>query len=141
MNDALQQWSRWWRAAVMMGEAAEAAGHVINRRSEIIAEGMRDPLHADWVELNRMVSEKAFGALQSWSILAGDAAKLQASMFVEGQRLGHAWLSGSTGNWQGAARLADSALTTGVRAFTPLHKAVTGNRRRLSQSSPRAGGR
>ena len=58
------EWQKMVRAGTMMSETLTATQAVVEHRSKTIEAAMSDPMHADMVELGRMVSEKsaAFGA-------------------------------------------------------------------------------
>ena len=140
-RDPWSEWQRLWRAGTMMSETMSASHAVVGHRSKTIETAMSDPLSADYVELGRMVSEKsaAFGAAgaslsRDWLAMQRDwnaqAAALSSMMLgqVPGPRKALAMAARSQ-------RLGSAALSSGVRAMTPIHRAATANERRLGKKS------
>ena len=139
-RDPWSEWQRLWRAGTMMSETMSASHAVVGHRSKTIETAMSDPLSADYVELGRMVSEKsaAFGAAgaslsRDWLAMQRDwnaqAAALSSMMLgqVPGPRKALAMAARSQ-------RLGSAALSSGVRAMTPIHRAATANEKRLARA-------
>ena len=141
MTDMWSEWQRLWRAGTMLSETMVASQAVVEHRSRTIEDAMSDPMRADYVEIGRMVSEKAtaFGAAgaslsRDWLAMQRDwgaqVSDVSAIMFgkLPSQQKTQAMMTRSQ-------RLGSAALASSVRAMTPIHKAATANQRRLARKA------
>ena len=140
MTNPWTEWQRLWRAGTMLSETMAASQAVVEHRSRTIEDAMGDPMSADYVELNRMVSEKAsaFGAAgmslsrdwlamqRDWGAQVSDVSAMMLGKFP-GPNKALAMIKRSQ-------RLSSAGLASGVRAMTPIHKAATANQRRLGKN-------
>ena len=134
------EWQRMIRAGTMLSETLSATQSVVGHRSKTIETAMSDPLSADYVELGRMVSEKsaAFGAAgaslsRDWLAMQRDwnAQAMALSQMMMGQVPGSRAAQAMVARGQ---RLGSAALSSGVRAMTPIHRAATVNEKRLARA-------
>lgn len=134
------EWQKMVRAGTMLGETLTAIKAVVEHRSRTIEHAMSDPLGADHAELGRMVSEKseAFGSASAslsrdWLAMQRDwsaqLTDLSAMMFgqLPGPRRAQAMMARGQ-------RLGSAALSSSVRAMTPIHGAATANEKRLARA-------
>ena len=126
------------RASTRLAETGAAAADVIAHRSKLIDAAFRDPMKGDYAELGLMVPEKAAAfseaglkLAQGWWAAQGDAA-------LQFQQMGLAMLSGRAPSFaqlqaaqRRSARTGARAIAAAGDALTPIHKAATGNARRL----------
>ena len=139
MTNMWTEWQKMWRAGTMLSETLTASQAVVEHRGRTIEDAMSDPLSADYVELNRMVSEKAtaFGAAglslsrdwlamqRDWGAQVSDVSAMMLGKLPSPQKT-QAMMARSQ-------RLSSAALASSVRAMTPIHRAATANQRRLSR--------
>ena len=146
MTDMWSEWQRLWRAGTMFSETMTASQAVVEHRSRTIEDAMSDPMRADYVEIGRMVSEKAtaFGAAgaslsRDWLAMQRDlgaqVSDVSAMMFGKIPSASKAQAMVARGQ-----RLGSAALASGVRAMTPIHRTATANEKRLGRSGRRTGG-
>ena len=139
MTDMWREWQRLMRAGTMWGETVSAASTVVGHRSKTIETAINNPFAADHVELGRMMSEKgtAFGA--AGASLARDYFAMHADLSAQTAALGKMMMGQlpSAGATQAmmkrTQRLGSAALTSSIRAMTPVHKAATANAKRLGK--------
>ncbi|HEV2043215.1 MAG TPA: hypothetical protein VGR05_00920 [Sphingomicrobium sp.] len=138
-RDPWSEWQRLWRAGTMMSETMTASNAVVGHRSKTIETAMSNPLGADYVELGRMVTEKgaAFGAASAslsrdWFAMQRDwnAQGVAVAAMMMGQMPGPRAAQAMMARGQ---RLGSAALSSGVRAMIPIHRAATANERRLGK--------
>ncbi len=119
-------------------ELMQASTDVIAHRSADMADAARDPLHGDYQEMARMVPEKvaAFGSAAASA--ADDLRLIQADAFANWRQMAAIATSGraprladldAIGNR--TVRMTERALAAGGKAMRPVHKAATGNAKRL----------
>ena len=131
-----------WTTGTKWVELMMATGEVVQSRSQTIAAACRDPAGADHRELARMVPEKVQAFSQAHAALARDAGAIQsewlklASMSMSGALLSPA---GALDWWQRSARLVDTMAGTAGKAMTPVHRAATGNAKRLRKARRKSG--
>ncbi|WP_309602179.1 hypothetical protein [Sphingomonas sp.] len=139
MTNMWTEWQKMWRAGTMLSETMVASHAVVEHRGRTIEDAMSDPLSADYVELNRMVSEKAtaFGAAglslsrdwlamqRDWRAQVSDVSAMMLGKLPSPQKT-QAMMARSQ-------RLSSAALASSVRAMTPIHRAATANQRRLAR--------
>ena len=139
MIDLWREWERMIRAGTLWSETLSAAHAVVGHRSRTIESALHDPLGADHAELGRMVSEKtsAFGA--AGASLARDYFSMQADLSAQAAALGQMMLGqlptprASQAMIARSQRLGTAALSSSIRALTPVHKAATANAKRLEK--------
>ena len=141
MTNMWSEWQRLWRAGTMLSETMVASQAVVEHRSRTIEDAMSDPMRADYVEIGRMVSEKAtaFGAAgaslsrdwlamqRDWGAQVSDVSAMMLGKLPSPQK--------SQAMMARSRRLGSAALASSVRAMTPIHKAATANQRRLGKKS------
>lgn len=140
MTNMWSEWQRLWRAGTMLSETMTASQAVVEHRRRTIETAMSDPQRADYVELGRMVSEKAtaFGAAgaslsRDWLAMQRDWAAQVSD--VSAMMLGKLpSASKAQAMMTRSQRLGSATLASGVRAMTPIHKAATANQRRLGKT-------
>ena len=133
------EWQKLVRAGTMLGETLTATQAVVEHRSKTIETAMSDPMHADFVELGRMVSEKsaAFGA--AGMSLSRDWLAMQRDLSAQAVALSEMMMGRLPGPRASQAmvargqRLGSAALASGVRAMSPIHRAAIANERRLGK--------
>lgn len=139
MTNVWREWQRLMRAGTMWGETISAAHEVVGHRSKTIETAMNNPFAADHVELGRMMSEKgtAFGA--AGASLARDYFAMHADLSAQTAALGKMMMGqlptprASLAMVNRSQRLGSAALASSIRAMTPVHKAATGNAKRLGK--------
>ena len=115
------EWQRMVHAGTMVSETMAASQAVVEHRSKTIESAMSDPLGADYVELGRMVSEKAsaFGAASA--SLSRDWLAMQRDWTVQMTDLSNMMLGRMPGPSKAQAmiargqRLSSAGLASGVR--------------------------
>lgn len=143
-SDALATGAAVTRTGLRFGEMLAASHEVIGHRSHIIGEACRDPLGADYPELERMVSEKVEAFWQAGTAVAEDIAAAQSLAWRNWQEVAALTAGGRVPSPAEARRLANRsgsiARRTGAaaaKALEPLHAKATANARRLRR--PKAG--
>lgn len=135
------EWQKMVRAGTMLSETLTATQAVVEHRRWTIEQAMSDPMHADLVELGRMVSEKssAFGAAgasltKDWFALQRDwnAQISDVSAMMLGKLPSESAAQAMVARGQ---RLGSAALASSVRAMAPIHRAATANQRRLDRKA------
>jgi hypothetical protein len=152
MIDPLAYWTRVMSAWGSVGatrdrlnETATASQAVIASRTTTIGDAMRAPLHGDYAELGRMVPEKVAAFSQSGTAGLSALFTLQAGYVAQTQELAALWLRGRPPTLGELTELSERssmhalrALETGARmgqdVVAPLHKAATGNAKRLRKA-------
>ncbi|MGY2732854.1 hypothetical protein [Sphingomonas sp. UYP23] len=152
MIDPFAYWTRVMSAWGSVGatgerlsETATASHAVIASRTTTIGEAMRSPLSGDYAELGRMVPEKVAAFSQSGTAGLSALMTLQAGYVAQAQELRAMWLRGRPPTLFELAALSErssmhalSALETGAQmgrdVVAPLHKAATGNAKRLRKA-------
>ena len=142
-------WDMWTRAldAGMAGartgfrfaEMVQASQEVVASRCRTMAAAARDPLRGDYAELGRMAPEKmaAFGSAAASAI--DDMHAVQADALACWQQLATMTLAGVPTTREMARlgdrsmRIAERTLAAGGNAMAPVHRAATGNARRLNK--------
>lgn len=114
-------------AALRTSEAVAAAGRVIQARSEILADGFKNPIAADYAELGMLVPEKVMATGRAASGVMTESLRIwaDASRF---------WPATTARNLAAVGKPLDlMAQTMGLyaTALDPFHIAVTRNDRRL----------
>ena len=139
MTNPWTEWQRLWRAGTMLSETMAASQAVVEHRSRTIEDAMGDPLSADYVELNRMVSEKASAFGAAGMSLSRDWLAMQRDWGAQVSDVS-AMMLGKVPSFQKAQaminrsqRLSSAAVASSVRAMTPIHRAATANQRRLAR--------
>ena len=139
MTSAWTEWEKFWRAGTMLSEKMTASQAVVEHRSRTIEEAMIDPLDADYVELNRMVSEKATAFRAASASLSRDWLAMQREWGAQVSDI-TAMMLGKVPSPQKtqamierSQRLGSTPLASGVRAMKPIHRAATANQRRLAR--------
>jgi len=135
--DLWREWQRMMRAGTMWSETLSAAHAVVGHRSRTIERALSNPFGADHAELGRMVSEKsrAFGA--AGASLASDYFSMQADLSEQAAALGQMMMGqlptprATQAMMVRTQRLGSAAMTSSIRALTPVHKAATANAKRL----------
>jgi len=136
-TDAWKLGASLWANGLALQETALAAGGVIRQRSRVIDAALRDPLDADMVELNRMVTEKVAAFGQASQSIAADWFALQADLLAQGQDLVRRGAGGGASRAAAArigkrgTRIALKASKAGGKALKPIHATATANGRRL----------
>lgn len=152
MTDPFTAWSRIFAAGLDMQstwlrcvETMQASRSVIGVRTDMMR-GMPRP--GDPAEYARMVPEKVEAFSRSAQAVMRDAMAMQHAWTVQMQRVGMMMLGGRLPTWSEAATLAaqsgDYALGVvtasaqmGKGALAPVHRAATGNARRLKRARTR----
>lgn len=107
------------QAAVRTTEAMSAAGRVIQARSEILADSLKNPMAADYAELGRFIPEKVAATGRAASGVMAESIKIWADA--------GRWWQAMTPPFDLMARMMGLYAT----ALDPFHVAVTRNDRRL----------
>ena len=141
MTDMWSEWQRLWRAGTMLSETMVASQAVVEHRSRTIEDAMSDPMRADYVEIGRMVSEKATAFGAAGASLSRDWLAMQRDLGAQVSDVSAMMLgkmpsaSKAQAMMTRSQRLGSAALASSVRAMTPIHKAATANQRRLGKKS------
>lgn len=159
LNRALATARTSTKALVRAGEIAVASGEVIDARTRLIAEGLRDPVKLIDPELVGMVTEKVVAAMASWGALIvaapAFAAIYQSWIIAQGRALGETgtalatahtpqgWLSILQGHAvksiDASTRATEQMMAATSRAvvssMAPIHSKATGNARRLRRAA------
>lgn len=139
MTDMWSEWQRLWRAGTMLSETMAASQAVVEHRSRTIEDAMSDPMRADYVEIGRMVSEKATAFAAAGASLSRDWLAMQRDLGAQVSDVSAMMLgkmpsaSKAQAMMTRSQRLGSAALASSVRAMTPTHKAATANQRRLGK--------
>ena len=134
------EWQRMIRAGTMLSETLTATHSVVGHRSKTIESAMSDPLGADYVELGRMVSEKSVAFSAAGTSLSRDWLAMQRDWNAQVVDLSAIMLGRVPGPRKALAmaargqRLGSAALSSGVRAMIPIHRAATANEKRLARA-------
>lgn len=142
-------------AAATMATLKGAAGEVIGRRMALGATALADPLTADHREFSRMVGEKmaalaavttvlqqrSDAAMAEMTRIAGSEASIAlrmagdlalcrspAEIAAAQSRFALGWLARAGSQWLALSAL---AMTAGGAMLAPVHRAATGNAKRL----------
>jgi hypothetical protein len=152
MIDPLAYWTRVMSAWGSVGatherlnETATASQAVIASRTNTIGAAMRSPLSGDYAELGRMVPEKVAAFSQSGTAGLSALFALQAGYVAQAQEVGAMLLRGRPLTLGEMAELSERtsmhalhALETSAKmgrdVVAPLHKAATGNAKRLRKT-------
>ena len=140
MTHMWSEWQRLWRAGTMLSETMIASQAVVEHRSKTIEDAFSNPLGADHAELGWMVSENAtaFGAAgaslsrdwlamqRDWGAQVSDVSAMIVGKLPSPQK--------SQAMMTRSQRLGSAALASGVQAMTPIHRAATGNQKRLARA-------
>ena len=105
-------------------ELLQASGHVIARRLEIVAEGFRDPLKADLLEMSLMGSEKVEALTASAGAGLKGAVDLAAATAAVAARETAAAQT-ALGSVLKAGNPAEAALAQGAWATAAMGRAVS----------------
>ena len=142
-SDTLATWSALAQTASKMGTMTQDSAYVIDRRTRLMADALRDPMAGDYAELSRMMPEKVeafskagLAGLQAMGAAQADHVALwQTTMRLAAQ--GH-WLSPADALLFGrqSARASKRAAGASGRMIAPLHKGATANARRLRKKAP-----
>lgn len=123
-------------------EMVTASADVVESRSRSIADACRDPFGGDYRELGRMVPEKIDAFAKAGRIAVAEVAALQSAAFANWQHLTSLALSGRTPTPTDLTRLATRSTRMATRAadaagktMAPIHRAATGNARRLKRKA------
>lgn len=121
-----------------LGETMSASHRVVERRGALLGDMARDPFAGDYAELGRMVPEKLSAVAAAGTSWIEDCAEVQrqlaaqvsdATRFVaSGGAHPVAFFSRSADR---SSRAAATTMRAGARALAPVHRAATGNARRL----------
>jgi hypothetical protein len=127
-----------FRAGVKLMETAAASMQVVEHRTGLMRAAAADPLTGDYAELSLMVPEKVAAFSEAGVRLGQGWIAAQAEMVAEAQRIGAMMLSGRPPSAKAlqamhkrGARSAARSLAAAGEALAPIHKAATGNARRL----------
>jgi hypothetical protein len=133
------------RAANRWFETAAASAQVIEHRTGLMKAAAADPMRGDYRELARMLPEKMAAFSEAGMKLGQGWLATQADMAAQFQQLGVAMMRGrppSASELQAihakGARTASRALAAAGEALAPIHKAATGNARRLKRKGTAA---
>jgi hypothetical protein len=138
-RDAWSEWQRLWRAGTMMSETLTATQAVVGHRRKTIEAAISNPMHADYVELGRMVSEKTAAFGEAGASLSKDWFGMQRDWNAQAVALSKVMMGQMPGPRAAQAmivrgqRISSAALASGVRAMTPIHRAATANEKRLGR--------
>lgn len=145
MTNMWSEWQRLWRAGTMLSETMVASQAVVEHRSRTIEDAMSDPMRADYVEIGRMVSEKATAFGAAGASLSRDWLAMQRDLGAQVSDVSAMMLgkmpsaSKAQAMMTRSQRLGSAALASSVRAMTPIHRAATANQRRLGKTKLKAG--
>jgi hypothetical protein len=130
----------FWLTALRTGEKMQAtfgaSKEVIDSRLNTMADAARNPLSADYGELARMVPEKVDAFSKAGASVMADTFALQSAALANWNALvAMAWRPASFGDWieiaDRSARMAKRAAGSGSKALVPVHRAASGNAKRL----------
>lgn len=152
MIDPFNAWSRMVKAGLDLQstwvrglETLQASSDVVSARSGMIRAAAASPLSGDYAELSRMVPEKVEAFGRSAQAVTRDIMAMHSAWATQMQRVSMIMLAGRMPTIGELTTLADQsttyaigATTAGARlgkgALTPVHRAVTGNARRLKSA-------
>jgi hypothetical protein len=122
-------------------ETLQASQSVVDRRAKTIDSAMRDPLGADYAELARMGPEKVAAFTAAGASAFADVQALQADAFAACRQMFGLAMAGRlpsaaemTAIVSRSSRMMERAAGAGGKALAPVHRAATGNARRLSKA-------
>ncbi|RVT43494.1 hypothetical protein [Sphingobium algorifonticola] len=140
--DMLSTWSAMAQGATRMGTLTKDSAFVVDHRTRLMADAMRNPLTGDYAELSMMVPEKVTAFSQAG--LAGFQAmtRFQADGFAIWQKMMGIALSGQPMTAaQGMALASQStralkrANHASGRTMAPIENGATANARRLRKKA------
>ncbi|KQS03467.1 hypothetical protein ASG11_03645 [Sphingomonas sp. Leaf357] len=149
--DPFSYWDRMfasWRMMAATGDrvvqTAQASGAVIASRGETMRAAVSAPWSGDYAELSRMVPEKVAAFSSSGLVMMQAWVDAQAAWWDQAQSLSAMMLRGrpatpvelmAFGSTAAASGLKamEAAARTGRDTLAPIHKAATGNARRLGR--------
>lgn len=131
-------WLAAFRTGERLGATLKASQTVIDSRVRTMADAASEPGRGDYAELARMVPEKVEAFSQASTSLFEDAIAIQAQTAANvGALMAMAWRPGNVAGWMAIAdrssRIARRAGQASGKALAPVHKAATGNARRLKR--------
>jgi hypothetical protein len=131
-------WLGVMRTGQKMSATMDASKAVIDSRMQTMAHAARDPLRGDYQELGLMVPEKVEAFSRAGASVMKDALAIQSAAMANWNALAAmAWRPATLGDWVGiadrTAGMAKRAGQSGGRALAPVHRAATGNARRLNR--------
>lgn len=141
MSAGLDMQSTWLRSA----ETLRASGDVIGARTEMMRSATAAPLSGNYAELSRIVPEKVAAFSGSAGMVARDTMAMHSAWIGQMQRVGMMMLAGRVPSPGEVAALASHSanyavgvMTAGAKmgkgALAPVHRAATGNARRLKRT-------
>jgi hypothetical protein len=121
-----------------IGEAMSASHSVVQRRSALIGDAVRNPFKADTREFSRMVPEKISAFSRAGASLTGDMVRMQSLIMDQMHDLTNLTFSGAIPSFgdfrrigERGTKIASIAVYASARAFQPIHETVTANDKRL----------
>jgi ABC-type taurine transport system substrate-binding protein len=152
MIDPFTAWSRMVAAGLQMQtnwlrgmETLQASNSVIDARTGKMRDAASAPMQADFAEFTRMVPEKVEAFSRSAQAVTRDTLAMHGAWTAQMQRVGLMMLSGRVPTLAETSALAThsteyalGAITASARlggaALAPVHRAATGNARRLKRA-------
>ncbi|MBA4090944.1 MAG: hypothetical protein C0494_10160 [Sphingobium sp.] len=152
MIDPFTAWSRMMAAGIDMqatwmrgAETLQASHSVIGARTGMMRDAALFPFKTDYEELGRMVPEKVEAFASSAQTVMRETLAMQGAWATQMQRIGLMMVSGrmptfaetttlatQTANYSLGVMTASARLGKG--ALSPVHRAATGNARRLGKT-------
>lgn len=133
-------WLTAFRTSQKLAATMTAASIVVDRRMQTMTEAAQNPLRGDYAELSRMVPEKVEAFSKAGASMIADIAALQAQAWANWSAMAALAAGGRGGNladWIAIAnrssRMIERASEANGKALAPVHRAVTGNARRLKR--------
>lgn len=142
-------WMGMWRSgqaaadtALTLGETLRAAGAVVDSRSRTMAAASRDPINGDYAELARMVPEKLAAFSAAGASALRDLQAVQSYAMANWRLVTDIAFKGRIATAKEAnaiatrsAAMVERTARAGGKALAPVHRAATGNARRLKRSA------
>ncbi|MBC7987652.1 MAG: hypothetical protein H7X93_13445 [Sphingomonadaceae bacterium] len=124
-------WLRW-------GETLSASQRVIEHRSGLVQDAARNPFAGDYAELGRMAPEKISAFALAGSSWMEGCFEMQRQLLAQMADLTRFATSGGahpvafmSRSAERSNRIANTAIRAGGKALAPVHRAATGNAKRL----------
>jgi hypothetical protein len=127
-----------YRTGLKLGETMAASSSVVDKRIEIMAAAVANPLTGDYRELGRIVPEKFEAFSQAGMQFSQGWWAAQRDIAAQMHHIGALMMRGGVPNAADmrtmsnrGARATTRAATTARQTLAPIHKAATANARRL----------
>lgn len=143
-SNALSSWATMAHTGAQIGAMSRDSAYVVDRRTRLIAEAMRNPMEGDYAELSLMVPEKVaafskagLAGLQAIGVAQADHFALWQKMLMLAAAGKPMTPADGLSFARQSARASKRAAGAPGRIIAPVHKGATDNAKRLRQKKVR----